>query len=262
MAERKSARRKRSSSGEAAEAPPQAEPDVLSAEERRLTHEVFARGPGALRDRGWTDEAIESFMSRPPVQKEIQLLVYEYESREAIEARVRFNVRRRLARSAEDATEVLEKALQGPEYVRDEDGSVVYEYGKPKVKNPGPNTYQMQAATEILEKLGVTVPEGVTVKLEDILDTGPIREVPPEITDYPSEDERRSSHEKLRTLMELVEDDIDQKREEIEQKEAEQMRKRNKVGAQRGKAERTKKKKKKKKASAKNANRRSTKKTE
>ena len=213
--------------------------DSLSDEDRDLAHELFARGPGALRDSGWTDEQINNFLQRPEVQKEVNLLFHEYESREAMEARVVFNIRRRLRKSAHKAISVLDKSLDGPTYKRDLKGHVEYdEKGRPLEKEPEPTRTQFNAAQEVLDRLGVVVPEGVSINLDDIFDTAPMKEVPDELTQYEDEEERAASYERLRTAMEElaphiseIRDTIDRERQKRESAKTRKEKYRNKKRA-------------------------------
>lgn len=132
----------------------------LTTDERNTIETAFMRGPGALLELGWNRDQIESFFERSDVKLEIEALTHEFAKREDYAARLKFGLKRDLARISQGAAAILGAALAGPIYSRDKKGLVITDAkGHPVVQEVGPTRSQLVAATEVLDRVGV-VPEG------------------------------------------------------------------------------------------------------
>ena len=132
----------------------------LSTDERGTIETAFMRGPGALLELGWNRDQIGSFFERPDVKLEIEALTHEFAKRDAYAARLKFGLKRDLARISQGAAAILGAALAGPIYSRDKEGNVITDAkGHPVLRETGPTRGQLVAATEVLDRVGL-VPEG------------------------------------------------------------------------------------------------------
>lgn len=130
---------------------------ALSTDERNNIELAFMRGPGALLELGWNRDQIESFFERSDVKFEIEALTHEFAKREDYAARLKFGLKRDLARVSQGAAAMLGAALAGPLYSRDKNGLVITDAkGHPVIRETGPTRTQIVAATEILDRVGVT----------------------------------------------------------------------------------------------------------
>lgn len=133
---------------------------ALNSDERNTIELAFMRGPGALLERGWNHDQITSFFERPDVRLEIEALTHEFAKKDAYATRLKFGLKRELARFGPGAAAMLGAALAGPIYARDKQGSIITDAkGHPVLREVGPTRNQIVAATEILDRVGVA-PEG------------------------------------------------------------------------------------------------------
>jgi hypothetical protein len=133
---------------------------ALNSDERNTIELAFMRGPGALLERGWNHDQIASFFDRPDVKLEIEALTHEFAKRDIYAGRLKFGLKRELARFGQGATAMLGAALAGPIYMRDNEGNIITDAkGHPVTREVGPTRNQIVAATEILDRIGIP-PEG------------------------------------------------------------------------------------------------------
>lgn len=135
--------------------------------ERQLAARVFSGGPAVLMDNGMSADDVKAFLSRPDVQTYMRMLSEELTAHESLMARQRFMARRSLARLAPQAVQLLADAMKGVVYETDADGKVVMEKKKkgkgrtaidvevPKIKSIPPASYQVEAAQDVLDRVGV-----------------------------------------------------------------------------------------------------------
>lgn len=129
--------------------------ELLSAQDRARALEAFTKGPGALVDAGLTVQQIQEFLSRPGVQAYTKILEAEFQHQEALDLRQRFAVRRRLARSADQAVDILEQALEGNVPEKDANGNPLMDAsGHVRWKHREPSEMQYDAASQLLDRLG------------------------------------------------------------------------------------------------------------
>ena len=184
---------------------------ILTAEDKQLVHRAFMQGPSALLDDGMTLVQAQEFLQRPTVREEIEVLTKEFDHQEVLFALTKFGVKRRLARLAPGAAAILAQALTGPTYVRDKDGAVRRDAtGRPMLHTPEVRGTQMQAASEILDRLDIIGGKRMSDRSMGInvdLLLKQVEEVRVTITDDPglkTEEERALARERVRTAIERL----------------------------------------------------------
>ncbi|KKL87581.1 hypothetical protein LCGC14_1933270 [marine sediment metagenome] len=196
---------------------------ALSSDERNTIELVFMRGPAALLERNWTLEQIYEFFDRLDVKAEMELLAQEFKHQEAYHSRIKFGIKRQLARLAPGATAILGAALAGPLYSRDSEGRIQMDVkGQPILAEAGPTVSQVRAATEILDRIGVGeerqggLDRGVApdVNVNVILHRDEKMRYKVETDpNYTTEEERALSRERMRNVIEIVRQDLPEARE-------------------------------------------------
>lgn len=126
-------------------------------EERQLIEATYANGPRALFEAGYSVAAAMVFMDRADVRAEMQLHDSEFNNRETLLARLRFIAKKSLAKFAIPSAAILARALMGPTYRRNTDGSIAHGAdGKPIIDALPPTDSQVNSARDILDRLGVS----------------------------------------------------------------------------------------------------------
>ncbi len=221
----------------------------LTTDERSIIEIAFMRGPGALLEKGWNRDQIASFFERPDVKLELEALAHEFAKREDYAARLKFGLKRDLARISSGAAAILGAALAGPIYSRDNDGLVITDAkGHPVIQEAGPTRNQLVAATEILDRVGLTPegksgPGGERRGVEINMNFGQDERLKIEIADdpaYTTKEERALSRERCRNVIAV----LAEKLPEIKKRAEKSLMSKKQLKAER-------KKKKKKKAAAK-----------
>ena len=139
---------------------------MLTEAEQNLVQRIFARGPAALMEGGYTEAQAKAFLEREDVRAHILLLEREMDHAEKLEARQRRITRRSLDRLSDGAVAVLGQALAGPRYLTVEDEKTKQVQvqrganGKPIIASPEPTPIQLRAAELILESQGVQKQKG------------------------------------------------------------------------------------------------------
>jgi len=129
---------------------------ALTEQEKNIVRRAFSMGPAALLDDGYTWANIGDFLARPDVKAELELLQSEFNNQDALLTRSKFVAKRQLARFAQGAVAVLGQALAGPVYARDNKGNILMDaQGRPIMQSAPPHEMQYNAATQILNRLGV-----------------------------------------------------------------------------------------------------------
>lgn len=158
-------------------------------------------------DEGWTIERVREFFARPEIREYHQTVQREYAHAPVIEARIRYNLVRELAVLGDRAVEVLEQALRGPLYMRGPNNEVLLDNdGEPLLADAAPDRDRIEAAKEVLSRLGVgpkiVYIEGDLDRLfERIEDADDVPEVDPSLE---TEAEQVISRERVRTAMERL----------------------------------------------------------
>jgi hypothetical protein len=117
---------------------------ALDGEEKELCANVVVFGPGWLRqNKQWKAEAIERFLTRAEVQREINALSKHYEDRQGIQERTQFFAQLKINGMVPAAVAVLAKSLAGVR--KNEDGTLI----------PPPSRQQFEAAVEILDRANI-----------------------------------------------------------------------------------------------------------
>jgi hypothetical protein len=190
--------------------------DVLTDQDRDLIDRCFMIGPAALADYGFTAEAAREFLSRAPVAARLLLLESELRVKDAGDVRLRFMVSRALARRAPDAVRVIEAALDGNIFERDEDGTVLRNArGYPILRNAAPSDEQFEAAREVLNRLGCVPdreafgadPTAVAALLSKAAEDAVVELV--EAPDAKTPIERAQSRDRMRSLMDRLADKLE-----------------------------------------------------
>ena len=128
---------------------------MLTADERKLIHNVWRSGPSALTDFNYSHEQVRAFLSREDVQSELLALDAEYKHGPAFEARARYTARKQLAQLAPGASALLALAMRGPLYVRNEKGEIQRDArGFPSLLESEPTTAQLRAAEVVIDAIG------------------------------------------------------------------------------------------------------------
>jgi len=197
----------------------------LTDDQIHLVERVFMRGPMVLIEAKWSAEEIKDFLDNPEVRQHLELLVSEFNTQDAAHARVRFGIRRGIARLGRDAVGVYEKALSGPRYLRNNHGDVITGmHGNPIVLEPEPTPVQVKIASEVMDRLGVT-PEGrspladrsvpdVNVKVI----VGAARTVSAEVLEDPEAttvEDKALSRERIRNVIEVLSEKLPNLRKQL-----------------------------------------------
>lgn len=181
----------------------------MTDEERALIDVVFHRGPSALIDAGYTQEAGRAFLDRSDVQVELATLGREFDNQDVINALTRFSMRRKMTVHAKRAVEILATALEGPDYLMV--GGVVCTdiSGRPILRRPEPTAIQVKAAEEILDRLNVTADKQVIqaagVNVNILFKNEDKKEI--EISTDPkhtTEEQRSLSRQRVRNAIEIL----------------------------------------------------------
>jgi hypothetical protein len=188
----------------------------LSTKERNYIELAFMRGPVALLEQGWNYDQIQQFFDRQDVKTEMEQLAVELKYKEAYAARLRFGLKRQIARFGSGAVSILSAALAGPIYARDKNGNIVTDAkGHAVVREYGPTDMQVSAAKDILDRVGVSaegrdakrfdsgVTDGVSINLTLKSDAATRLEIEddPEKT---TPEELAMSRERMRTTIEIL----------------------------------------------------------
>lgn len=132
---------------------------MLTPEERRLAQVAFYCGPGALVDEGWTTEMVGAFITRPEVQDVWTLLKREFDIHEGLRARAKHAALRNMHRMIDPASAVIAESLAGPEYARNENGTIQTDArGNPVLRRAAITPLQLRAAELVMESAGVHDP--------------------------------------------------------------------------------------------------------
>jgi hypothetical protein len=184
---------------------------VLTAEDKQLVHRAFMQGPSVLLEDGMTTAQAQDFLRRADVREEIEVLTKEFDHQEVLFALTKFGVKRRLARLAPGAAAILAEALAGPTYARDKEGAVRRDAsGRPMLLTPEVRATQMQAASEILDRLDIIGGKRLTDRSMGInvdLLLRQVEEVRVTISDdsgLKTEEERALARERVRTAIDRL----------------------------------------------------------
>lgn len=142
--ERRRARRAAISAGRF-EDPALLVPTRLSSKEKALCQSVVTFGHAHLRESlGWTSEAVDEFLGRAEVAREIEALQEAYKDRAGIQERTQFYAQLKINSMVPAALGILARGLQG--HVFDEQGNL---------KTRAPDRSQMEAAMQVLDRANV-----------------------------------------------------------------------------------------------------------
>ena len=205
--------------------------NILTTEERLWIEQVAALGPSILFEHGMDEAQAKAFMERPEVLGYLERLAAEVQHQETLGALTRFSAKRQLSRLVPESVRILRDALAGPSYsFRTVYDSQLGEHrvqverdlgGKPVIRIPEPTNNQLRAATEVLDRVGVTgqaklgervTPSAVTdlVHREEVVDS--TFAINPDAESY---EQQTLSRERIRNVLELLKkrlpDIIDQK---------------------------------------------------
>jgi hypothetical protein len=201
---------------------------TLTKAERDILQRAFQFGPAVLFEEGWTIAKVTDFIGRLDVKAEWDLLQSEYNNQDPLMARTRFFAKRKLTRLAPDALSILERTLAGPVYARDRSGNILKDAtGKPIIRQCPPECSQREAASEVLDRLGVGTPgaieKGIMDRAADVnvnllFRKGTEVEVTVQQDQSVSEEERALSRERVRTAIELLTKRLPQAKQKAEQR--------------------------------------------
>lgn len=118
---------------------------------------LFYKGASALLDGlGLTAEEALFLVRDERMKLRQSILEQEFKAKDTLEARARFMIRRRMFEAAPRAVAVLERALEGPKYLRTESGLCKRgEKGQYLYEDPGVLPAQVKAAEILLRELNV-----------------------------------------------------------------------------------------------------------
>lgn len=186
----------------------------LTEVDREIIRQFCTVGVSALYDEGMTPNQIVAFMAREEVQEQLALFAKDYNNQDALIALTRFSIVRQLSRMAVDAVDVMQKAIEGPEYetTEDADGNerlvLNLSNGEPRMSEPEVTSKQLLAARDLLDRLGVVKPakteSQVNVNVDNILSE---QRVPVEMLTDPThvnEEQRALARERVRTVIEQL----------------------------------------------------------
>lgn len=135
--------------------------------ERDLVVAAFSGGPGVLLENGMTVTQVKEFIARLDVQAYMAVLTEELAAHDALMSRQKFIAKRALSRLVPESVQIIANALRGVVYETDVEGKVKMETvitgeGKnkkvserPVIKSLPPADYQVDAARDVLDRLGV-----------------------------------------------------------------------------------------------------------
>lgn len=130
---------------------------ALTANEKRLAHAAFYRGPEVLLSEGYTRDSLAAFAERKDVQEYWLQLKREYDIHEGLRARSKFAALRNLHAMIDPASAVLAQALAGPEYLRDQRGIIQRDaQGRPMLVHAEVSQRQLHAARFVIDSVGVS----------------------------------------------------------------------------------------------------------
>lgn len=198
---------------------------MLTEQESLLVRRLFAQGPSALFEEGFTTAQLDEFMSRAEVKRELHLLEQELKHKDILEQRSRFLTRRTMSRLTGGAVAVLGRAMQGPVYVRDNEGNILRDNeGRLRIAEAGIDRTQLDAAKTVLDTLGIGDPKVVT--LQDVNVTAILRQhvdaeakaaaVLDQDPALVKEEQRVLSRERLRNVIQKLLPDLAEARTKIE----------------------------------------------
>lgn len=180
----------------------------LTADDRRWVDLLFQFGPARLIDEGFSVEERDAFLQRDDVRDEVRRLAYEYQTQEHTEARVKYATRRRLFNLAPRAVGVLEDAMNGVRYARDDYGNIIFDsYSNPILLPQGADQRQLRAAEMVLEMLGIS-PDTESIKVEvnvaALLQQERTKLAIAQDTGLKSDEEKGIARERVRVAMEKL----------------------------------------------------------
>ena len=120
---------------------------ALKPEDRQIVRELAIGGEAVLRQKGWSREKRETFLSRKDVQRELQDLDNIYKERDQLAERARFFGMTEMQRMVPRAVQILQRALLAGQEVN---GQIV----------EAPDEGQLDAAMQVLDRTGVAVGKG------------------------------------------------------------------------------------------------------
>jgi hypothetical protein len=130
----------------------------LTTDDRKLVLSMFEQGsPAVLFDHGMTADQVRKFLGREEVWAYMEVLRSETTEHAALQERTKFVAFRRLRYLAPTAMEIIEQALQGTIYSRNEKTGHINRSrrGHAIVKSFAPDEDQVAVAMDILDRLGV-----------------------------------------------------------------------------------------------------------
>jgi len=126
----------------------------LTAEDRAVIQRIVTSGLSWLYEAGWTENDIRDFIARPSVRGVFQQISREYGNRHLYNAYRAFLSDRKLTPLAPKAIDVLERALEGPEYMTTPEGGIASDkFGNPVKITESPTAEQVRAAIEVLNRV-------------------------------------------------------------------------------------------------------------
>jgi len=186
----------------------------LSDVDREIIRQFCTVGVSALYDEGMTAQQIVTFMLRVEVQEQIAVFMSDYNSQDALIALTRFSVMRNLSRMSLDAVDILKQSIDGPtyEYKINADGEeelvLSLANGKPRLASAEPTRKQIQAARDVLDRLGVVKPmktEGMThANVGGLLED---QQMPVEVLSdktHVTEEQRALARERIRNVIQVL----------------------------------------------------------
>lgn len=193
----------------------------MTDQDKKLATVAFTGGPSALLEEGMTVAEVKAFIGRPEIHQYMQALDAELPIHQSLMDRQKFVAKRALARLAPQAVQLLADAMRGIEYEKDADGNIVMEVttkGKgrtaeeikrPKIKHIPPADYQVEAAQDVLDRIGVNeksaVDAGTSVSVKLMFDDAQKSGVEiPYASTHMTEKQKVASRERLRTVMEKL----------------------------------------------------------
>jgi hypothetical protein len=141
---------------------------MLTDDERARVESLFMHGAAALIESGMSPDQCAEFIRREDVTAAMDELGREYKDRDAHDARRVFLTKRSLSRLLPAAVSVLREALRGPSYVRVAGRVVVDSHNNPIMSDPPVHSAQMDAARDILNRMGVSIQAKDRVTMPDV----------------------------------------------------------------------------------------------
>jgi len=215
-----------------------------------LANRVFAEGPSALLDAGLTNKQQADFLARTDIQAFLRQQTEELKENDALLARTRFAALRALQRMAPTAVQIMADAMNGTVYEKNKDGTVKLQTivrGDgvhkivPVVKTYAPSHNQIVAAQDVLDRLGVhdkaEVDKGAGIKVNVLFNHVVTNNTLTYAPELKTEEEKRLSRERMRTVLQKLLPKIDGIKETLEESAAKLKKKyvKKKLKAQNGK---------------------------